>query len=223
MPESSPDERKSPLIALLALAVVLIVGAVVAFALFAKPAPAPMPEPKIAAAASTPPMRTEPPASPRVDRPAPTPDASPSPTPDAAAPAWEGRIESILSANTNEAQTAQALLNLLPTLPPEGQAEAANHITNLLPDANYAQAKPVLLNPNTPEPVLSVFFTDLMNRDDATKLRAFLDIAKVPNHPFHEEALSDLQIYLGEDLGTDWTKWNAAVEQYLKAAAADQQ
>jgi hypothetical protein len=63
-----------------------------------------------------------------------------------------------------------------------------------------------------------VFFTDLMNRSDPTKLNAFLDLAQVSNHPFHDEALSDLQVYVGEDFGTDWTKWRAAVNQYLKNA-----
>ena len=57
-----------------------------------------------------------------------------------------------------------------------------------------------------------------MNRDDPTKLNAFLDIAQIPNHPFQDEALSDLQIYVGDDYGTDWTKWKSAVAQYLKTA-----
>ena len=64
-----------------------------------------------------------------------------------------------------------------------------------------------------------MFFTDLMNRDDPTKLNTFLDIAQIPNHPFHDEALSDLQIYVGEDYGSDWTKWNSAVKDYLKTAS----
>ena len=142
------------------------------------------------------------------------------PGPETQIPVWENQIDSVLRSNVNEAQTAQILINMLPTLPEEGQIEAANHITNLLPDANYGQVKPTLLNPSAPEPVLSVLFTDLMNRDDNTKLRAFLDLAKIPNHPFHEEALSDLQIYVGEDYGSDWSKWSAAVEQYLKTANA---
>jgi len=145
--------------------------------------------------------------------------ASAKPTPQNEIPAWENQIDQVLRSNVNEAQTAQILLNILPTLPEDGQIEAANHIANLLPDENYAQAKPVLLNPNMPESVLSVLFTDLMNRSDPVKLHTFLDIAKIPNHPFHEEALSDLQIYLGDDYGTDWGKWNAALEQYLKNAA----
>lgn len=115
---------------------------------------------------------------------------------------------------------AQMLINLLPTLPEEGQIEAANHISNLLPDSAYSSVRPLLLNTSLHESVLSVFFTDLMNRDDPTKLNAFLDIAQIPNHPFHDEAVSDLQIYVGSDYGTDWTQWKSAVATYLKNAAA---
>ncbi|MGA3171234.1 MAG: hypothetical protein ABSE62_09480, partial [Chthoniobacteraceae bacterium] len=134
------------------------------------------------------------------------------------APAWEATIDQILRSNVSEAQMAQMLINILPTLPEDGQVEAANHIANLLPDSDYNSVRPLLLNANLPESVLSVFFTDLMNRDDPTKLNSFLDIAQIPNHPFHDEALSDLQIYVGDDYGTDWGKWRDAVNQYLKTA-----
>jgi hypothetical protein len=113
---------------------------------------------------------------------------------------------------------AQMLINILPTLPEDGQIEAANHIANLLPDSDYDSVRPLLLNSNLPESVLSVFFTDLMNRNDPTKLNAFLDIAQISNHPFQAEALSDLQIYVGQDYGTDWAQWRTAVAQYLKTA-----
>lgn len=135
-------------------------------------------------------------------------------------PVWESKIDQVLRSNVTELQTAQILINMLPTLPEEGQVEAANHISNLLADEDYDKVKPLLLNPTTPESVLSVFFTDTMNRADSVKLRAFLDITKISNHPFHEEALSDLQIFLGNDYGGDWLKWSAALEGYLKTSAA---
>jgi hypothetical protein len=134
-------------------------------------------------------------------------------------PAWEATIDQVLRSNVSEAQMAQMLINILPTLPEDGQIEAANHITNLLPDSDYNSVRPLVLNASLPESVLSVFFTDLMNRDDPTKLNTFLDIAQEPNHPFHDEALSDLQIYVGDDYGGDWAKWNSAVKEYLKTAS----
>lgn len=141
------------------------------------------------------------------------------PKPDAPAeiPKWEMQIDEALRSSVNEAQTAQILLGMLPTLPPEGQVEAGHHISNLLPDSDYQRVMPILLNPATPEPVLSVFMTDLMNRSDPTKLRALLDVGKVANHPFHDEAMSTLQIFLGDDYGNDWGKWQAAMNKFLSS------
>ena len=45
---------------------------------------------------------------------------------------WEIKIDQVLRANANETETAQMLINLLPTLPVEGQTEAAQHIANLI-------------------------------------------------------------------------------------------
>jgi hypothetical protein len=64
--------------------------------------------------------------------------------------------------------------------------------------------------------------TDLMNREDSVKLPVMLDIAKIPNHPHREEAHTDLEIFLDEDYGTDWAKWEAAMKTYLAKEAADE-
>jgi hypothetical protein len=135
---------------------------------------------------------------------------------------WEMKIDQILRADVDETATAQLLINILPTLPPEGQAEAAQHISNLLLDKDYARVAPIVKNPNMPEEVLDVFVTDLMNRDDAVKLPVLLDIAKIPNHPHREESLSDLQIFLDEDYGNDWAKWESAMKSYLAKQAAEE-
>lgn len=135
---------------------------------------------------------------------------------------WERQIDEVLRSNANETQTAQTLINLLPTMPEEGQSEAAQHITNLLTDEEYSRALPLVKNAALSEEVLDVFVTDLMNREDKVKLPAFLDIAKIPNHPHHEEALSDLQIFLDEDFQSDWGKWDQAVKAYLKKQEAEE-
>jgi hypothetical protein len=149
------------------------------------------------------------------------PPAKPAATPRPLAD-WELRIDEVLRSNADESQTAQILINLLPTLPPEGQEEAAQHISNLILDENYSKVLPLVKNPNLPEEVLDVFVTDLMNRDDATKLPALLEIAKIPNHPHHEEALTDLEIFLDEDFGTDFGRWDTAMKAYLKKQAAEE-
>jgi len=217
-----PAESNRSRVILIVLAVG-VVAAVVAFALLQQPPAAPAPLP---AAAWTPAPTQAPVAfsssAHSSEAATATPPAAPAPGAKQAAaaePAWEASIDQILRSNVSEAQMAQMLVSLLPTLPEDGQVEAANHIANLMPDSNYASVRPLLLNTNLPESVLSVFFTDLMNRDDPTKLNSFLEVAQIPNHPFHDEALSDLQIYVGEDYGTDWSKWKNAVDQYLKTAS----
>ena len=139
---------------------------------------------------------------------------------------WDRKIDEILRANSDNSDaansaTAQMLINLLPTLPVEGQGEAAQHITNLLADKDYSKVMPFLKNPATAEEVLDVLVTDLMNRDDSVKLPALLEIAKVPNHPTREEALTDLQIFLDEDFGNDFGKWETAMKAYLAKEAAE--
>lgn len=134
----------------------------------------------------------------------------------AAPPAqWEVQINHALSSSINEDQTAQVLINMLPTLPDEGKVEAAQHIANLLSDEKYQSVMPILVNPSMPEGVHEALFTDLMNRDDTVKLNAFAEIAKVPDHHMHDEALSDLQIFLDNDYGNDWARWDAAIKEYL--------
>ena len=216
----APEENSGKRTIAVVLAVV-VVAAVVAFALLQKAPPPPAPLP-VAAVTPAPLPTTRPfPSAARLAVATTSRSPAPKTAPDVI-PAWESTIDEILRSNATEAQMAQLLINLLPTLPEDGQIEAANHISNLLADTDYNSVKPLLLNASLPESVLSVFFTDLMNRDDPTKLNSFLDIAQIPNHPFHDEALSDLQIYVGDDYGTDWGKWRTAVTQYLKTTGSSQ-
>jgi hypothetical protein len=135
---------------------------------------------------------------------------------------WERKIDDVLNSKANETETAQMLINLVPTLPPDGQAEAAQHITNLILDKDYGRVMPMLRNPALAEAVQDVLVTDLMNREDPVKLPALLEVARIPNHPYHEEAMTDLQIFLDQDNGTNWTKWDSAVRDYLRKQAADE-
>jgi hypothetical protein len=136
---------------------------------------------------------------------------------------WETRIDQVLRLNTaNETESAQLLINMMPSLPPEGQVEAAQHISNLILDKDYDRVKPLLRNPSMPEEVHDVLFTDLMNREDGVKLPMLLDVAKQPNHPYHEEALTDLQIFLDQDNEQNWGKWDKAVKDYLQKQKAEE-
>ncbi|MGB8168306.1 MAG: hypothetical protein WCF18_12485 [Chthoniobacteraceae bacterium] len=217
-----------PLIILAAI-VLAICGAAVWF-LQSSPPPAPLPE--IMSATPGPVTSSSLPPPPSVSAASTKPEAAVAPptAPPPKAPAqladWEVKIDAILRANPDNSDaansaTAQMLINVLPTLPAEGQTEAAQHISNLLSDKDYNKVLAIVKNPSMPEDVLDVFVTDLMNRDDAVKLPTLLEIAKIPNHPHREEAATDLQIFLDEDYGTDWGKWDAAMKAYLKKQAAE--
>lgn len=156
-----------------------------------------------------------------VDRPVRNTNATPAPAPRPLTD-WERKIDEVLTSGNGETETAQLLINLLPTMPPEGQAEAAQHITNLILDKDYGRVMPMLRNPAMAQEVHDVLVTDLMNREDTVKLPALLEVAKIPNHPYHEEAMTDLQIFLDQDNGTNWAKWDGAVREYLRKQAVDE-
>lgn len=213
---------------LLAAVVLAIVGGAMWF-LQMQPAPQGLPAPLEFKATPTPaPDRTAPaPRAPLTRTPSTTPrTADPAQTAQPVPPKpmadWEVKIDQVLQAKVDEAQTARMLINLLPTLPADGQPDAAQHISNLVLDENYKEVLPLLRNPALPEEVHDVFVTDLLNRDDRIKLPALLEIAKIPNHPYHEEARTDLEVFLDEDYGADWPKWDAALKEYLRKQALEE-
>lgn len=209
-----------PIVILAIIVLAICMGAVWFLQIQPKPSPAPTagvatPVPEIAATPS--------PAIPRPSATAPLSKLEPKQMPAVPRelPEWETKIDQVLRSNVGETESAQLLINMLPTLPPDGQSEAAQHIANLILDPDYHRVLPLVKNPALPEEVLDVFVTDLMNREDDVKLPTLLEIAKLANHPHQEEALTDLQIFLDEDFGTDWVKWDQAMKKYLKEQAAE--
>jgi hypothetical protein len=129
---------------------------------------------------------------------------------------WEERIDDVLTGPEDENLKAKRLLELFPKLPEDGQVEAAQHLSNLLPDEEYSSLARTLTNAVTPEAVLDVLMTDVLNRPNPLKLGTLLEVAKTPNHPKAEEARDVLEVYVDEDFGADWNAWDAAVQKWLK-------
>lgn len=130
---------------------------------------------------------------------------------------WEQRIDAVLGSDQiDEAKKADALLAMLPTLPEDGQLEAVQHISNLLPDERYSALAPMLTNALSSEPILEALLTDLLNRPDSLKLSTLLQVVRIPDHPKASEARDILEVYVDENFGTDWAKWEAAVQKYLQ-------
>jgi hypothetical protein len=217
--------RPGILIAIVAVFAVLIGGRFLGW-YGGKPAePASSTESPAAAASSTsetPPLATTPPRPnpprplPSATQPAPTAGVPQVPTPAAPIADWEEKIDGVLTAQEDDGQKAKRLLAMFPNLPEDGQVEAAQHISNLLPDEQYASLAQALTNAAMPEAVLDVLMTDVLNRPNQLKLETLLDVARTPNHPKAEEARDVLEVFVDENYGEDWAAWKNAVEKWLK-------
>jgi len=108
------------------------------------------------------------------------------------------------------------LASALPGLPPEGQMEAAQHMVNLLGDHEYLVAATVYFNSAIPEPVRRLVFEDFMNRPNAVKLPLLVRTLRERAHPMRNEALENLQVFIGRDEGDDPSRWEVAVSQTLE-------
>jgi hypothetical protein len=129
---------------------------------------------------------------------------------------WDEKVSDVLGAEGDEKDKAKKLIDLFPHLPPEGQEEVAHHLSNLVADEDYAPLSNFATNSALPEAVLDVFVEDVFNRPNAIKLPVLLDIAQDPQHPRAGEAKDVLELFLEEDFGSDWTKWHAKMEKWLK-------
>lgn len=129
---------------------------------------------------------------------------------------WDEKVNDILGAEGDEKDKAKKLIEMFPHLPPDGQEEVAHHISNLVADEDYAPLSNFVTNSALPEAVLDVFVEDVFNRPNNIKLPLLLDIAQDPQHPRASEAKDVLELFLEEDFGSDWTKWHAKMDEWLK-------
>jgi hypothetical protein len=133
---------------------------------------------------------------------------------------WEASINTILESTDGNDRVVGKLASLIPSLPLEGQMEGAQHMVNLLDDAQYKMATDLLLNPATPQSVKEIIYSDLLNRPNAVKLTGLVAILGMTGNPLRAEALNTLQVFTGEDLGDNSQLWAAAVQRFLQAEAA---
>lgn len=129
---------------------------------------------------------------------------------------WEEKIDDIVGSDDPDTNKVQKLYALFPKLPPDGQEEAAQHLSNLVDDEDYAPLGEMLKNDKLPEGVLDELLADLLNRPNSLKLPELLQVAGDPNHVKHDEAKDLLELYLGEDYGADWNSWNQHMTNWLQ-------
>ena len=141
--------------------------------------------------------------------------ASPSATATNLITDWEDKLDDILGSEGQDTDKAKQMLAMFPRLPEDAQVEVAQHVSNLLPDPEYAPLGKLLLDSKLPEAVLDVLIVDVLNRPNALKLPLLLEVARDPQHPKAGEAKDLLELYLEQDYGTDWNKWQAKLKQWM--------
>jgi hypothetical protein len=132
-------------------------------------------------------------------------------------PDWEEKVDAILTAdNDTDSQKAKKMLELFPLLSGDAQEEVAHHISNLISDEDYAAFGNYLTNKSLSEDVLDVLLEDVLNRPNSIKLPMLLEVARDPQNPKAAEAKDVLELFLEEDYGNDWAKWQVETTKWLK-------
>ncbi len=129
---------------------------------------------------------------------------------------WETTLRQVINTpGLTESQVGKRLLDLLPALPVQARETAAEEAIKRIPNADYSVVIPTLINPQTYSLTHAVLLKDLMERPDSVRLPALLQIARTPQHPLAASAHDNLDGLLGQDYGTDWTRWDTAVRATL--------
>ena len=129
---------------------------------------------------------------------------------------WEEKVDEILGAETDDTNKVNQLFAIFPGVPDDAKSEVAQHLSNLTSDAQYALLGDLLKDAKLPDSALDVLMSDALNRANSVKLPALLEVAQTPGHPKADEAKDILALFLDEDFGTDWTKWQEKMAAWLK-------
>jgi hypothetical protein len=129
---------------------------------------------------------------------------------------WEERLDQIIGSETDDTNKVNQLFDLFPNAPDEAKPEIAQHLSNLVGDEDYARLGELLKDTTLPDAALDILMSDALNRPNGIKLPELLDVAKTPNHPKADEAKDILALFLDEDYGQDWTKWQEKMTAWLK-------
>lgn len=129
---------------------------------------------------------------------------------------WEDKIDDIVGSDDADTNKVKQLFALFPNLPPDGQEEVVQHLSNLVDDEDYAPLGDLLKNAKLPEGVLDELLADVLNRPNNVKLPLLLDVASNSDHAKHDEAKDLLELYLGDDYGSDWGEWGKHLTNWLQ-------
>lgn len=127
---------------------------------------------------------------------------------------WEKRINEVLdNSQIKDSDKGRLLIQMLPGLPSEGRETAAEFAVQHLGDADYQPAREFIINPASDPAALTILWADLMGRPEAVSLPTLLQVARNSAHPYATNARENLDLLLGSDFGTDWPRWESAIQR----------
>lgn len=124
---------------------------------------------------------------------------------------WEKAVDEILSSTDDPGAVFSKLAGLVKESPIPAQGMIARHLVNLATDENFAEILPLLTDRTLNGRLHVLLGAELMNRTNAIKLPALLDIASCEWHPFREKALTFLCQLTRQDAGQDWAEWRKII------------
>lgn len=114
--------------------------------------------------------------------------------------------EVIANPDLDNAQIVTKLVEMIPKLSEEEQANAAQHTANLSDDVVAAVWIPKILDRSMPEPAARVLVADLYNRSHDLLLPVLAALADDPKSPFAQESAETLEVIIGPREGSrTWT------------------
>jgi hypothetical protein len=128
---------------------------------------------------------------------------------------WPSQLGAILTTDSSTTNKAISLLGLFPNLSGEGQVEAAQHASRLLPDNYYSALGTQITNSAASPAARRAVFADLLTRPNSVKLPWLVAVASAALDEQAEEAALLLKAHFNEDYGTDWTLWRERVATWL--------
>jgi hypothetical protein len=129
---------------------------------------------------------------------------------------WEQKLDEVLLSEADDNTKADRILALIPTAPPNAQAELSQHLVNMVRDDHYDGTAQLLTNSATSTAVSSVLMNDLLNRNNTLKLPMLLAVARQDDHPLKDQAREMLELLIQEDNGANWDQWSAAIDTWLQ-------
>ncbi len=128
---------------------------------------------------------------------------------------WTVQLGAVLKSGNSTTNQAISLLAMFPSLPADGQLEAVQHATRLLPAEYFSALGAQLTNTAAAPAVRRAIFADLLARPNALKLPWLVEVAQASLDGQSDEALLLLQSQLREDHGSNWNTWRERVAVWL--------